>query len=593
MSAHTISSLIAGFAWFLYTLHFWRVLCPFMPVYLRRLGAALLLFTAFLILMDDITHTKFEAGKTIGKLFGLDGERNIPAAFTASLMSTAGMLALRLAINTRSSNSSAHQRLMSLYWLGFGIGFFLLAMDEYLFQRHERSASLRQLYHLSGLLMGSLTIVIFFFWERPARRRYLLWLILGLVISSSGAFFLELRRLLLPCVNELWVWRSFLCPSRDIHFVPLEETLEILGMLTVGLALLSYAAAQTNSGAKVARPLSRRGGASQLAQVVILLLAAYFASRQLDSVNPKPHSLISISVNWGDQIPTLRSFWLGWRWRTVDVSGKVGAEAPRVFLNFFHAGQPVSDDFGHTFALVDQVTGTVYAKRDEWNRRLAADWRPERRSYEQEYSFPILADIPTHRALWLTIQLWQQEEGGSFRTLPIHSSTRATLSDTEAVLTEWMLERAGPAEEKPSDPLGHFGNHLTLRHAAFPAQSHAGETLSIEFHWGSNDDLNEDWTQFLHFVHEESSTLWNHDQPPLGARLPTRLWYTGLADQETWQFTLPADLPPGRYRLYTGLYRLSDMMRMTVVDDLGDPLPDARLPLGSIEIKSPQEESDG
>ncbi len=102
--------------------------------------------------------------------------------------------------------------------------------------------------------------------------------------------------------------------------------------------------------------------------------------------------------------------------------------------------------------------------------------------------------------------------------------------------------------------------------------------------WETTADGEEDWVQFLHFVHEETGALWNHDQQPLGARLPTRLWYEGLRDTETWQITIPEDLAPGRYAVYTGLYRLSDLARLPVTDADGKPLPDARVPMGSIAI---------
>ena len=108
--------------------------------------------------------------------------------------------------------------------------------------------------------------------------------------------------------------------------------------------------------------------------------------------------------------------------------------------------------------------------------------------------------------------------------------------------------------------------------------------MAIPFTWQADSEGREDWVQFLHFVHEESGALWNHDQQPLGARLPTRLWYEGLRDTETWQFTLPADLAPGRYAIYTGLYRLSDLGRLPVSDADGMPLPDARVPLGYLTI---------
>ena len=132
---------------------------------------------------------------------------------------------------------------------------------------------------------------------------------------------------------------------------------------------------------------------------------------------------------------------------------------------------------------------------------------------------------------------------------------------------------------------------MTYDRQTFPAHARAGAPLSVDFTWSAANDGGEDWTQFLHFVHEESGYFWNHDQPPLGARLPTRLWYADLADRETWQFILPDDMPAGRYQLYTGLYRLSDLERMTVYDEFGDPLPDERLSLGFMQILPTLEES--
>ena len=69
-----------------------------------------------------------------------------------------------------------------------------------------------------------------------------------------------------------------------------------------------------------------------------------------------------------------------------------------------------------------------------------------------------------------------------------------------------------------------------------------------------------------------------HEQHPLGARQPTRLRYTGLADTETWQIPIAADLAPGRYTVYTGLYRASDHLRLPVKDAEGTPFADARVP---------------
>ena len=90
--------------------------------------------------------------------------------------------------------------------------------------------------------------------------------------------------------------------------------------------------------------------------------------------------------------------------------------------------------------------------------------------------------------------------------------------------------------------------------------------------------------QFLHFSHEESGEWWVYDQQPLGPRLPTRLWYSGLADSEIWQVPLPADLAPGRYTIFTGLYRTRDQQRVPASDSEGKSWLDARVRLGILTI---------
>ena len=62
------------------------------------------------------------------------------------------------------------------------------------------------------------------------------------------------------------------------------------------------------------------------------------------------------------------------------------------------------------------------------------------------------------------------------------------------------------------------------------------------------------------------------------------LQYSGLADTEVWQVPLPDDLAPGKYTVFTGLYRRSDLKRVPAYDAEGTPWLDARVPLGIISI---------
>ena len=134
-------------------------------------------------------------------------------------------------------------------------------------------------------------------------------------------------------------------------------------------------------------------------------------------------------------------------------------------------------------------------------------------------------------------------------------------------------------------PLAAFENGFALESVDLPNQAQRGETLDITFAWRSNAAGLDNYSQFLHFIHAESGQWWGYDQSPLGMRLPTRLWYTGLADSETWQVPLPADLAPGRYMVFTGLYRASDLERVPARAAEGTPWLDNRVVLGSLILE--------
>ena len=181
------------------------------------------------------------------------------------------------------------------------------------------------------------------------------------------------------------------------------------------------------------------------------------------------------------------------------------------------------------------------------------------------------------------LTLWRDKRGEIVRQ-KILASDQRLLNDTQVVLGELVLP-AMPAAS-PTVQVAVFDNGFTLEAVDMPEHARPGETLTIPFRWRSDADGSEDYVQFLHFVHQESGALWNHDQQPLGARLPSRLWYSGLADTETWQVPLPADLAPGRYSVFTGLYRPSDLQRVPTTDADGTPWLDARIPLGVLTIGS-------
>ena len=164
----------------------------------------------------------------------------------------------------------------------------------------------------------------------------------------------------------------------------------------------------------------------------------------------------------------------------------------------------------------------------------------------------------------------------------ITKSNFPLLGDNQIILSELVLEDSGgpPA----SSPIARFEPGVVLEGAEIPDGGQSGASLTLQFDWRSDLDLDTDYNQFLHFRHEESGAYWVYDQQPLGRRLPTRLWYKNLADSETWRIPLPSDLAPGPYMLYTGLYRASDFERLPASAADGAPYTDNRIPVGRLTI---------
>ena len=91
--------------------------------------------------------------------------------------------------------------------------------------------------------------------------------------------------------------------------------------------------------------------------------------------------------------------------------------------------------------------------------------------------------------------------------------------------------------------------------------------LQLTLFWQPLAPPSTDYTRFLHLRNEEGATVAQDDGQPLDGAYPTSRWQPGELVIDPIILSLPDDLPPGRYRLFTGLYELDSLARLPVVDD--------------------------
>ena len=543
---------------------YWRLIHRHMSTQANGLVYGLIAIQFFLIFMHAWTFNWADIRSQ--RDWDLNWERNIPTTFSMIQMALAGAVAITLGW------MADLPRIRRVYLLVLGAAFILFAYDEY-YLLHERYQFVRNFYVLFGIFIVSLSMWLA---SRASSRHQFFfnlytWVAGGIAISGFGAFTLEALSFI--CLQQFGLETSY-C----LRPYPLEEALEKLGTLIVLLGL--FIEMKRVATCEKAKHVMVSGLCSLVIFLYFLTSSDGFRGFTFHSNSRALQEIPQVEVEFDDGAQLLLAL-KGW---SLDGEAPSILE-PRISL-YITSLIPLKQNFGYSFLLLDAVNQEVVSSYNHWIKTPQQLWRPHRVIRESNQPWK-LETLPANHAHLLTLAIWKQVEADEFINIPPSESDLQRLGATQVILGEFVVPSITQNPEL-SDPLAfRFGDDFVLRSVEIPKSAKAGETLSIQMSWQAINDSTEDWTQFLHFVHEETGELWNHDQKPLGSRLPTRLWYQGLQDTETWQFSLPDDILPGRYAIYTGLYRLSDWARVPVRDAAGVPLTEARAPLGYLSITTP------
>lgn len=490
-----------------------------------------------------------------GWLLDFDEEWNISTALASTQFAMAGGAALFTAWHARARPK--WQRLY-LAWMSFVFLFY--ALDEYVllpkFAEGRFDAQLAL-----GAVAGAAIIAAT--WRAPrSERKWHILLFSGLALGAFGAIYFEPLRFAQPC-KALGFYFLGAC-----RIYAIEETLEFLG---IWLALIAAFGLFSCAIPSPKRSLRRMLYALPL--IWIIAIPQPFLFMQLEGViSAKP-----TSVMFESEVRRYDVHLYG-----VHLELTEGAVALRLYAI---ARREAYARLGLSVNLVDQASGESLANVNQhWDRFVGPLLAPGGLMiYRQGVTLNIPPATPPNRALWVTLSLWRAEED-DYIFDSIVSSDQRLLGESQVILGEIVLP-AESALRSTATRLALFDNGFSLDGVTLPERVQAGTTLGIPFAWSAEAADSTVYSQFLHFEREDSGEWWVYDQQPLGARLPTRLWYSGLADSETWQVPIPADLEPGRYRVSAGLYRLSDLARLPAKDADGKPLVNAIVPLGNLIIE--------
>ncbi len=482
-----------------------------------------------------------------GWLWHLDQEWNIPSTYASMQLALVSGAALATATFAR-----AYHGRYRLFIAGIGLFFLFLAWDEY-FTLHETDLALETAYIASGIAIAGATLLATL--RSPRRAR--LWhicLLAGMALNVTGAMIVDALPQICKRLGSIQL-------EGCLYFYNLEESFEFLGVWLILVAVLGIA-----SEATLKRP--------RLVYLCLFVLpVCWIVLITSDVWRPRlelRYAARPASIAFESGL-NLHGYTLDWKGESIDI------------WLYPSAWRSAYERAGFSIHLVDQASGESVASRNrhalpQFHLLLAPGFA---HVYRQRIVVDIPPETPTNRAYWITLSVWR-DDGDEFVGQRVIESDRHLLNETQIVLHELVFP--APSAEAFT-PLAEFGDVYTLGMADLPESASPGTELSVSFTWRANAAGGENLVQFLHLGHIDSGKWWAFDRQPLGPRLPTRLWYMGLTDSETWEVPLPPELVPGKYRVFTGLYRLSDNERIPVSDLSGAPFADARVPLGSLTIE--------
>jgi len=264
----------------------------------------------------------------------------------------------------------------------------------------------------------------------------------------------------------------------------------------------------------------------------------------------------------------------------------VRAGDPLVLVLYQSIPEPM-DDIWMPYARL----GPVEARWTTDSRLLTPQWLPGEVVVER-YELPLPFTLPPGK---YPLRLGYTDMSGGRAELELSSGETTVELATVTVLPSpppaVMLEQA----------LANLDNQITLvgararsgwqvREAPWeePLAVQAGRAVHLTLTWRALVSPRDSFTVFIHLIDGAGQYVTGHDYTPLGGACPTYLWFPkwlpGQTLTDPYRLALPSDLPPGDYWLEVGMYGMTSLRRLPVVDLAGNLAGD-RVILGPVQVE--------
>jgi hypothetical protein len=112
-----------------------------------------------------------------------------------------------------------------------------------------------------------------------------------------------------------------------------------------------------------------------------------------------------------------------------------------------------------------------------------------------------------------------------------------------------------------------------------------GDVVTVTLSWEALAQIRNDYIGFVHLISPAGQSVSQDDHSPLNGHYPTRVWSRGAAITDPYRLELPADLAPGVYDLWGGVYHPGSGVRLQAVSwQTGERWKDDLVHIGTLTV---------
>jgi hypothetical protein len=259
---------------------------------------------------------------------------------------------------------------------------------------------------------------------------------------------------------------------------------------------------------------------------------------------------------------------------------------------YLQADQALTYDYQLFIQLLDEngVEVANLTSHPGWGRNPTTLWQPGA-IYADAYG--VLVDRPIDPSAPLRARVYTgfiDPASEEAENLPLPARVAGGGEVTPFVGAVELVAHTTPdAEALGMTPAGStFGGVIRLVGSGTPAAISlaAQETLTATLLWEALGQPATEYVTYIHLRDAGGRQVAGFDQAPAGSRLPTQWWRSGDQIVSTLPLSLPADLAPGEYDLWVGLYESASggALRLPVTDSAGLPAGDGEVKIGTVAI---------